>query len=235
MYSLCDVGGTHVKILATGQKQFRRISVRAHVELPNRWSTVLRNSPGIGSMTRFRSAIPARSSEIDRLPNHITSDAGGLGFDFKAAFKRPVKVVNDAAMQAFGSYKGGKMLFLGIGTGSRFCHDRRRHRRTHGAWPSVLQKTHLRRLCRHPRIRSARQKEIAEGGRGRCSPPRCRFGTRGRRFGRRKRQETERATSRLPRGRRTPTHSWAGFASGRKRTSPRLPFPQKLAPRHHKK
>jgi len=40
-----------------------------------------------------------------------------MGFDFKAAFKRQVKVVNDAAMQALGSYKGGKMLFLGLGTG----------------------------------------------------------------------------------------------------------------------
>ena len=42
---------------------------------------------------------------------------GWMGFDFEAAFKRPVKIVNDAAMQALGSYKGGKMLFLGLGTG----------------------------------------------------------------------------------------------------------------------
>src|SRR5262245_63310078 len=42
---------------------------------------------------------------------------GWIGFDFRAAFKRPVKVVNDAAMQAVGSYKHGKMLFLGLGTG----------------------------------------------------------------------------------------------------------------------
>ena len=40
-----------------------------------------------------------------------------MGFDFAAAFQCPVKVVNDAAMQALGSYKGGKMLFLGLGTG----------------------------------------------------------------------------------------------------------------------
>jgi polyphosphate glucokinase len=40
-----------------------------------------------------------------------------VGFSFEAAFKRPVKVVNDAAMQALGSYKRGKMLFLGLGTG----------------------------------------------------------------------------------------------------------------------
>src|SRR5262249_247179 len=42
---------------------------------------------------------------------------GWLGFDFEAAFKRPTKILNDAAMQALGSYKGGKMLFLGFGTG----------------------------------------------------------------------------------------------------------------------
>ena len=42
---------------------------------------------------------------------------GWVGFDFAAAFGRPVKVVNDAAMQALGSYNGGKMLFLGLGTG----------------------------------------------------------------------------------------------------------------------
>src|SRR5271169_6863664 len=42
---------------------------------------------------------------------------GWVGFDFEAAFKLPVKFVNDAAMQALGSYKGGRMLFLGLGTG----------------------------------------------------------------------------------------------------------------------
>ena len=42
---------------------------------------------------------------------------GWTGFDFAKAFKHPVKVVNDAAMQALGSYRGGKMLFLGLGTG----------------------------------------------------------------------------------------------------------------------
>ena len=43
--------------------------------------------------------------------------AGWVGFDFARSFRRPVKVVNDAAMQALGSYKGGKLLFLGLGTG----------------------------------------------------------------------------------------------------------------------
>jgi polyphosphate glucokinase len=42
---------------------------------------------------------------------------GWVGFDYRAAFRRPVKIINDAAMQALGSYKGGAMLFLGLGTG----------------------------------------------------------------------------------------------------------------------
>jgi predicted NBD/HSP70 family sugar kinase len=42
---------------------------------------------------------------------------GGMGFDFASAFGLPVRVINDAAMQALGSYEGGKMLFLGLGTG----------------------------------------------------------------------------------------------------------------------
>jgi polyphosphate glucokinase len=43
--------------------------------------------------------------------------AGWVGFDFRKALGRPVKIINDAAMQALGSYKGGKLLFLGLGTG----------------------------------------------------------------------------------------------------------------------
>src|SRR5262249_13153350 len=42
---------------------------------------------------------------------------GWMGFDFAAAFHKPVKIINDAAMQALGSYQGGKMLFVGLGTG----------------------------------------------------------------------------------------------------------------------
>ena len=68
---------------------------------------------------------------------------GWMGFDFEAAFKRPVKVVNDAAMQALGSYKRGKMLFLGSGNRSRFDYDRGWYRRTHGAGPPSLQERNV--------------------------------------------------------------------------------------------
>jgi predicted NBD/HSP70 family sugar kinase len=63
------------------------------------------------------SAIPVRFSTAGRSPNPTTWGRGWVDFDYASAFGRPVKIVNDAAMQALGSYKGGKMLFLGLGTG----------------------------------------------------------------------------------------------------------------------
>ena len=68
-------------------------------------------------MTPCRSATRGRSCMAGRLPSHITSARVGSGSTIEAAFGCPVKVINDAAMQALGSYQGGKMLFLGLGTG----------------------------------------------------------------------------------------------------------------------
>ena len=66
-----------------------------------------------------------------------------MGYDFAAAFQCPVKVMNDAAMQALGSYEGGKMLFLGLGTGLGSAMIVDGIVDTHGAWPSAVQKAHL--------------------------------------------------------------------------------------------
>jgi polyphosphate glucokinase len=68
-------------------------------------------------MTWCRSAIPDRFSKIGRSRNRITWDAGGSELISKPHSRCPAQVVNDAAMQALRSYKGGKMLFLGLGTG----------------------------------------------------------------------------------------------------------------------
>jgi len=67
-------------------------------------------------MTRYRLA-PGVVMGNRPLADPYNLGPGWAGFDFGAAFKRPVKVINDAAMQALGSYKNGKMLFLGLGTG----------------------------------------------------------------------------------------------------------------------
>ncbi len=111
-----DVGGTNIKILATGQNAPRQIpsgpdmtpkemvsKVRA-VTAEWKYNAVSIGYPGFV----FRGRPVAEPYNLGR---------GWVGFDFQAAFGRPVKLINDAAMQALGSYKGGKMLFLGLGTG----------------------------------------------------------------------------------------------------------------------
>lgn len=111
-----DTGGTHVKILVSGRKHFREIlsgptftamrMVSAIKKLAGDWQyeAVTIGYPGL--VVHGRPVLE---------PHNLGS--GWVGFDFAAAFKRPVKVINDAAMQALGSYKRGKMLFLGLGTG----------------------------------------------------------------------------------------------------------------------
>src|SRR5262245_54545281 len=111
-----DVGGTHVKILATGQKEERKFPsgpkltaakmVSGVIELARDWKYDVVSIGYPGPVLRNRPV--AEPHNLGR---------GWMGFDFEAAFKRPVRVMNDAAMQALGSYRGGKMLFLGLGTG----------------------------------------------------------------------------------------------------------------------
>jgi polyphosphate glucokinase len=111
-----DVGGTHVKILATGQKQAReflsgpKLTARQMVAGVKkvakdwRYGAVSIGYPGVVINNR-------------PLTEPWNLGPGWRGYDFEREFKCPVKVVNDAAMQALGSYKSGKMLFLGLGTG----------------------------------------------------------------------------------------------------------------------
>src|SRR3989449_10132747 len=111
-----DVGGTHVKILATGQKQSR--------EFPSGPTlTAKQMVAGVKKLARdwkydaVAIGYPGAVLKNRPLADPHNLGRGWMGYDFEAAFKCPVKVVNDAAMQALGSYQGGKMLFLGLGTG----------------------------------------------------------------------------------------------------------------------
>ncbi len=111
-----DIGGTSVKLLATGQPERRRfvsgrkmtpgMMAKKTIKLVSDWtySAVSIGYPG-----------PVLHGKPVSEPYNL--GPGWVGFDFAGAFGHPVKVVNDAAMQALGSYKGGKMLFLGLGTG----------------------------------------------------------------------------------------------------------------------
>jgi polyphosphate glucokinase len=111
-----DVGGSHVKVLATDELEHRRadsgpdftaaqmVDAVKGLAADWTWDCV---SVGVPS--------PVHGGRVAAEP--VNLGEGWLGFDYVTAFGKPTKVVNDAAMQALGSYEGGRMLFLGLGTG----------------------------------------------------------------------------------------------------------------------
>jgi polyphosphate glucokinase len=111
-----DVGGTNIKVLATGHRRRVKIEsgpgmtaakmVKAVTDAVADWKydVVTIGYPG-----------PVENNAPAREPHNLAP--GWCKFDFDRAFGRPVRMINDAAMQAFGAYHGGKMLFLGLGTG----------------------------------------------------------------------------------------------------------------------
>jgi polyphosphate glucokinase len=111
-----DIGGTHIKVLATGQAQPQKFPsgptmtpkqmVSGVKKLTAEWKYDVVSIGYPGPVLRDRPVAE---------PHHLA--AGWIGFPFGEAFGCPVKLINDAAMQALGSYKGGKLLFLGLGTG----------------------------------------------------------------------------------------------------------------------
>jgi polyphosphate glucokinase len=111
-----DIGGTNVKILATGQTEPRKFPSGIGMTPRKMVAGVKKLAEGwkydVVSIGYPGQVVGDRAVTEPRNLAH-----GWVGFDFAAAFGRPVKVINDAAMQALGSYKGGTMLFLGLGTG----------------------------------------------------------------------------------------------------------------------
>lgn len=111
-----DIGGTNVKMLATGHEERRKfpsgreltpekmVEGVLHATTDWQYEAVSIGYPG-----------PVLCGQPMVEPTNLGK--GWMGFDFSAAFGMPVKVMNDAAMQALGSYEGGKMLFIGLGTG----------------------------------------------------------------------------------------------------------------------
>jgi polyphosphate glucokinase len=110
-----DIGGTHVKLMISRAKKRkfksgpkltpREMVKQIKVEI-ERWKY---DAISIG----FPS--PVRDGRIIYEPKHLGK--GWVGFNFEKALGKPVRIVNDAALQALGSYHGGRMLFLGLGTG----------------------------------------------------------------------------------------------------------------------
>ena len=111
-----DVGGTHVKLLATGQKDPVKIDSGQEMTARTMVSEVRK---AVAGWTFDAVSIGYPGPVIDGKPLADPHNLGGgwVKFDFAKAFGCPVKLINDAAMQALGSYEGGRMLFLGLGTG----------------------------------------------------------------------------------------------------------------------
>jgi polyphosphate glucokinase len=111
-----DVGGTHVKALSTGRRKPLEIPSGPKMTARDMVQKVRQGTTGWRySVVSIGYPGPVLHGKPVAEPANLGS--GWVGFDFKKAFGCPVRVINDAAMQAMGSYKGGRMLFLGLGTG----------------------------------------------------------------------------------------------------------------------
>ena len=111
-----DVGGSSVKILLTGQAVARSFKSGPTLTPKQMVSRVKKLAAGwTYDVVSIGYPGPVLAGRVIAEPPNL--GRGWVGFDFARSFGRPVKLVNDAAMQALGSYEGGKLLFLGLGTG----------------------------------------------------------------------------------------------------------------------
>ncbi len=195
-----DIGGTNVKVLATGRKgpvkipsgrdmTPQKMVSAIHSTVPDwRFDTVSIGYPG-----------PVLKGKAVKEPHNL--GRGWVRFDFEKAFGRPVKMINDAAMQAVGSYESGRMLFLGLGTGlgstliaenvlmpMELAHLPYRHGRTYEEYVGVigLKRLGQKRWRKHvdnviAQLRHALQADYVVLGGGNSKridplPPACRLG-----------------------------------------------------------
>jgi polyphosphate glucokinase len=111
-----DIGGTGVKLLATGRDAPRKFPSGPDLTPEQMVKGVVQAAAG-WDYEAISVGYPGPVLNGRPVSDPVNLGPGWVGFDFAAAFACPVKVVNDAAMQALGSYEGGRMLFLGLGTG----------------------------------------------------------------------------------------------------------------------
>src|SRR5213594_2169055 len=111
-----DVGGTRVKVLATGEKAPREFASGPTLTAEQMVAGVRTAAAG-WKYDAVSIGYPGPVLQGRPVAEPHNLGPGWVGFDYRAAFGCPIKIINDAAMQALGGYKGGKMLFLGLGTG----------------------------------------------------------------------------------------------------------------------
>ena len=111
-----DIGGTSVKLLATSQAERTKLPSSPELTPDAMVEQVQAATTGWDfEVVSIGYPGPVEGNKILRDPKNLAKS--WVGHDFAKAFGRPVKIVNDAAMQAIGSYQGDEMLFLGLGTG----------------------------------------------------------------------------------------------------------------------
>jgi polyphosphate glucokinase len=115
-----DVGGTNVKLKLSGNDEVRKVPSGANLTPQNMVEAVQQNTADwqYDAIT-IGYPGPVHNGQITKEPANLGK--GWIGFDFSRALGKPVRMINDAAMQALGSYEGGRMLFLGLGTGLGNC------------------------------------------------------------------------------------------------------------------
>ena len=111
-----DVGGTHVKLLASGKRAHREFDSGPTLT-PRQMVAGVRKLTADWRYDVVSIGYPGPVLHGRPVAEPMNLGRGWVGFDFARAFKKSVRLVNDAAMQALGSYEGGRMLFLGLGTG----------------------------------------------------------------------------------------------------------------------
>jgi polyphosphate glucokinase len=111
-----DVGGSHVKVLVEGEPVPRRAASGPRMT-PKQMAAAVRALAADWNWDRVSVGIPSPVHMGRVVSDPINLGKGWVGFDYADAFGVPTKIVNDAAMQALGSYDAGTMLFLGFGTG----------------------------------------------------------------------------------------------------------------------
>jgi len=111
-----DVGGSHVKMRVFGRRELRQFDSGPELT-PRRMVSRVHEMTGDWTYDAVSIGYPGvvLHGKVATDPHNL--GAGWVGFDFRKAFGRPTRIMNDAAMQAVGSYEGGRMLFLGLGTG----------------------------------------------------------------------------------------------------------------------
>jgi polyphosphate glucokinase len=111
-----DIGGHHVKLMTSNERERRKFDSGPELD-PERMVREVDDRSADWSIDAISMGYPGIvvHGRIVSEPKNLGT--GWVGFDFGKAFGRPVRIINDAAMQALGSYEGGRMLFLGLGTG----------------------------------------------------------------------------------------------------------------------